>query len=73
MSIAQTTDAYISKMSEEQANVAACAHLVDAECKLGPSVHTTDNRLTYNFVDRQHTNDGVQHVQESVELLSIGR
>jgi hypothetical protein len=42
MSIAQTVDesveSYIRKISEEQANVDACARLIDVECTFGSFV-----------------------------------
>ena len=48
MSTIQTVDksveAYICKISEEQANVDAYAHLIDTECRFGYFIVTTVNK-----------------------------
>jgi hypothetical protein len=52
MSIVQTVDksveAYIRKISEEQANVDACAHLIDTECRFGYFI-VLQTKLTYLY------------------------
>ncbi len=40
----KSMEAYIHKISEEQANVDACAHLIDTECRFGYFIVITANK-----------------------------